>query len=59
MDWKDALIKILVGACLGFGIIALAKLFRNKINPDSRALDRDVSAQQQASRGRGDGDNVS
>jgi hypothetical protein len=57
MDWKDALIKILVGACLGFGIIALAKLFRSKINPDRRAAERAVSAQHRS--GRGDGDSTS
>ena len=32
MEWTDALIKIGVGACLGFGIIALAKLARKKNN---------------------------
>jgi len=31
MDWYDVLIKIGVGACLGFGIIVLAKLGRKRI----------------------------
>jgi hypothetical protein len=30
MDWTDILVKIGVGACLGFGIIVLAKLGRKK-----------------------------
>ena len=28
MEWSDLLIKIGVGACLGFGIITLAKLVK-------------------------------
>jgi hypothetical protein len=30
MDWTGILVKIGVGACLGFGIIVLAKLGRKK-----------------------------
>lgn len=34
MDWSDIVVKIGVGACLGFGIIALAKLGRKKNKQD-------------------------
>lgn len=34
MDWYDVLIKIAVGACLGFGIITLARLGRKKTAQD-------------------------
>ena len=37
MDWADILVKIGVGACLGFGIIVLAKLGRKKIEQDQKA----------------------
>jgi hypothetical protein len=37
MDWYDVLIKIGVGACLGFGIIVLAKLGRKRIEQDRSA----------------------
>ncbi len=35
MDWSDILVKIGVGACLGFGIIVLAKLVK-KSNKQGR-----------------------
>ena len=38
MEWADILTKIGVGACLGFGIIALAKLTRKKNVQDSKTL---------------------
>jgi len=34
MEWSDLLIKIGVGACLGFGIIVLAKLGKKKNKQD-------------------------
>jgi len=34
MEWSDLLIKIGVGACLGFGIITLAKLVKKKNKQD-------------------------
>lgn len=37
MDWTDILVKIGVGACLGFGIIVLAKLGRKKNDQDQKA----------------------
>ena len=37
MDWTDILVKIGVGACLGFGIIVLAKLGRKKNDQDPKA----------------------
>jgi|GEM_PF-1144731 len=36
MEWSDLLIKIGVGACLGFGIIVLAKLLKKKNEPDQK-----------------------
>jgi len=41
MDWSDTVIKIAVGACLGFGIIALARLTRKK---DGQGGGADVQA---------------
>ena len=35
MEWGDILTKVGVGACLGFGIIVLAKLATKKDNQDS------------------------
>ncbi len=36
MEWSDVLVKIAVGACLGFGIIMLAKMAqKNKGSSDS------------------------
>jgi hypothetical protein len=37
MDWTDILVKIGVGACLGFGIIVLAKFGRKKNDQDPKA----------------------
>ena len=37
MDWTDILVKIGVGACLGFGIIVVAKLVRKKNDQDQKA----------------------
>ena len=37
MDWTDILVKIGVGACLGFGIIVVAKLGRKKNDQDQKA----------------------
>lgn len=37
MDWTDILVKIGVGACLGFGIIVLAKFGRKKNDQDHKA----------------------
>lgn len=37
MDWNDILVKIGVGACLGFGIIVLAKLGRKKNDQAQKA----------------------
>ena len=39
MDWADILTKIGVGACLGFGIIALATLTRKKNDQGGKSLD--------------------
>jgi hypothetical protein len=53
MDWTDAAVKIGVGACLGFGIIVLAKLGRKKNDHDHKAA-RSSSAVQQDTTGRTD-----
>jgi len=45
MDWTDALVKIGVGACLGFGIITLAKLARRKNTPTHAPGERDRTSQ--------------
>jgi len=37
MDWTDILVKIGVGACLGFGIIVVAKLVRKKNDQDQKS----------------------
>lgn len=37
MDWTDLLVKIGVGACLGFGIIVLTKLGRKKNDQGQKA----------------------
>jgi hypothetical protein len=36
MEWSDILVKIGVGACLGFGIIVLAKLSTKKHGQQNR-----------------------
>lgn len=36
MDWYDIAVKIGVGACLGFGVIAMARLAKNKNNRDQK-----------------------
>jgi hypothetical protein len=36
MDWADIIVKIGVGACLGFGIIVLAKIGRKKNDRDQK-----------------------
>ena len=37
MDWTDILVKIGVGACLGFGIIVVAKIVKKKNDQDQKA----------------------
>jgi hypothetical protein len=46
MEWSDLLIKIGVGACLGFGIIVLAKLLKKKNEPDQKASNPNAAIKQ-------------
>ena len=46
MEWSDLLIKIGVGACLGFGIIVLAKLLKKKNEPDQKTLNPNAAIKQ-------------
>lgn len=46
MDWTDLLVKIGVGACLGFGIIVLAKLGRKKNDQGQKASNSPPVVQQ-------------
>lgn len=48
MDWSDILVKIGVGACLGFGIITLAKLFVKKNMQQQKNGQAELSDQQGA-----------
>ncbi len=41
MEWSDILIKVGVGACLGFGIIVLVKLGKKKNKHDQKASNSD------------------
>jgi hypothetical protein len=48
MEWTDILVKIGVGACLGFGIIVLAKLGRKKNDQDQKTPHPAPSVKQDA-----------
>jgi hypothetical protein len=41
MEWSDILIKVGVGACLGFGIIVLVKLGKKKNKHDQKTSNSD------------------
>jgi len=56
MEWSDLFIKVGVGACLGFGIIVLAKLGKKKNKNDQKnsnadaALSKDTTSSADAKR---------
>ncbi len=54
MDWIGTLIKIGVGACLGFGIIALARLARKNDAQGGGSDGRDGSGRKPSSGTPGD-----
>jgi len=56
MDWYDTLVKIAVGACLGFGIIALARLTRKKDAQGGGSEGRPVTERDTTPGGHGRGD---
>jgi len=49
MDWSDLLVKIAVGACLGFGIITIAKLVSKKNKKSQSSEHSDGAAKQDSS----------
>jgi len=49
MEWSDILIKLGVGACLGFGIITLAKIVAKKNKHDSTSSNPQSPATQKKS----------
>ena len=49
MEWKEIVVKIGVGACLGFGIIVLAKLAQKKNEPGNRSDNPERPARQDSS----------
>jgi len=57
MEWSDIFIKLGVGACLGFGIITLAKIVTKKnkhnstsSNPESPAAQKKSASDEAGSR---------
>jgi hypothetical protein len=48
MEWSDILVKIGVGACLGFGIIVLAKFGRKINDQDQKTPHSDPTVKQDA-----------
>lgn len=49
MEWSDIGVKIGVGACLGFGIIVLAKLGKHKSKQENRPESPDRVSKQDSS----------
>ena len=45
-EWSDILVKIGVGACLGFGIIVLAKLGKKKNEQQNKSGNSDGTGKQ-------------
>lgn len=46
MEWSDILVKIGVGACMGFGIIVLVKLGKKKNEQQNSSDNSDCSGKQ-------------